>query len=1006
MTANLIDRLGHAAADLAAARRRPPGATYRLQMHVGYTIQDALKATEYLHALGITHAYTSSLLAAKPGSTHGYDVCNHAILNPEIGTEDDLSGWTAALRERGMGLILDTVPNHMSVGCANAWWTDVLENGPSSPYSQYFDIAWYDHPRVQLGGKVLLPILGDTYGQVLESGQLKPVFAAGAFHIRYCETNLPIDPRTYGSILTPALESAKAEFGSESADVLELQSIITAVRHLPPRDESDSARRAEGRVEACVIKRRLADLAGRAPGVVAHVLREVDRLAGDANALDFLLEAQAYRPSFWRVASDEINYRRFFDVNDLAALSTESEEVFRAIHQKIFAWLGAGTVDGLRIDHPDGLFDPKQYLDRLQQYFLLACARHILETNPKEYDGLTWDTAEGPLRERLTATDSSQTGSNGQVSRPPLYVVVEKILGRNERLADDWRCDGTTGYEFINAVNGLFVDAKKEAALTAVYQRLTALDDAFDEIVYRCKFLILQSSLSSELHVLAHHLDRLAQAERWSRDYTLNGLRHALREVIACFPVYRSYIAGAASTVDRTYVLRAIRRARGRNPLLGRRVFEFIRDTLLQKDPPSGPAPEAYREAQRRFAGKFEQTTAPVMAKGLEDTSFYQFNRLVSLNEVGGDPGRFGYTPADVHAMFRDRAARFPAGLSPLATHDTKRGEDVRARINVLSEMPDEWGRRAEIWSEQNRKHRIEVEEGVTAPDANEEYFLYQTLVGAWPFVMQGDDDRATFISRIREYMNKVLHEAKVHSSWINPDADYDAAVGEFISRILDPEKSAAFLEDFREFQQTVARLGVWNSLAQTLIRCTAPGAPDTYQGTELWDLNLVDPDNRRPVDYAARASLLKGLDERAASDLPGLVGDLVARPDDGRGKLFVTSRALRYRRDHAEVFAGGYEPVTATGKKADHLFAYLRTSSSETVLVVAPRLVAGLLGEETSAPLGERVWADTALQLPDQLIGREWRNVLTATTIRAEGAALRMAEILQYFPVAVLVPV
>lgn len=990
-----LDRLAADATRLAGDRRRVPRATYRLQMHAGFPIATARQIVGYLDSLGISHAYTSSLLTAKPGSTHGYDVQNHETLNPELGGDGDFAAWVAELHGRGMGLLLDTVPNHMCVTCDNAWWFDVLENGPASPYASYFDIAWQDHPRERLRGKVLLPILGETYGKMLASGEFKPAFEAGAFFIRLGSFRLPVDPRTYGVILGPVVDAAKEELKPEEPALLELLSILNAVKHLSPREESDPERVAAARIEAAVIKRRLAELSERYPAMAGHIARAVERLAGVPGdsasfaALDQLLEAQAYRPSFWRVASDEINYRRFFDVNDLAALSTEREEVFRAIHKKIFEWLGSGAADGLRIDHPDGLYDPKQYLDRLQVHYRLTWAKHLLETKPADYEGLTWDAATGPLQARFEAEPAGH----------PLYVVVEKILAHNEPLPPDWASDGTTGYEFLNAISGLFVDSRREQAMTDVYQTFTWVDDPFDEVVYRKKFLILQSSLSSELHMLAHQLDRLAQAERWSRDFTLNGLRHALREVIACFPVYRSYVDGTVHDADRTVISRAVRKARARNPLLGRQVFEFIRDTLLLKDPPSGLLTPEYRAAQCRFVGKFQQVTSPVMAKGVEDTSYYVFNRLLSLNEVGSDPRHFGVSPTKLHRYFRERADRFPAALSPLATHDTKRGEDVRARINALSEVPEEWGRRLIHWAELNRPHKIELEDGLLVPDANEEYFLYQTLVGAWPIEGSAEVEHATFVERIQAYMNKAMHEAKVHTSWINPNAEYDAAVQQFIAAVLDRERSGAFLDDLSEFQRDLSERGMFNSLAQTLLRIMAPGVPDTYQGTELWDLSLVDPDNRRPVDYALRARWLDELDQRAQTDRRGLLRDLVASKADGRIKLYATSRALRLRRDHPGLFAGGrYESLESAGPRAEHLFGFIRVAGNVAVLVAVPRLLVEL-GDPMAAD-----WQDTGLRLPEAFADQRWLRVFGGGELTGRAGMLTATDLFAEFPVALLV--
>ena len=920
---------------------RVPGATYRVQFHAEFTLRDALAIVPYLHSLGVTHLYASPILKARPGSTHGYDVIDHAELNREVGTEEQLAELAAALRERGMGLLLDVVPNHMSVAAGNQWWKDLLEHGPASRYAGHFDIAWHDSPRPQMAGRLLLPVLGDQYGAVLESGGFVPALADGGFHVRVYESQLPLDPRTYDRVLAPATTAARDKFGPEHPSAVELASILSAVKNLPPRTEADADRAAGGRVEMVSIKRRIGELVDRFPEAAEAVNAALTAVAGKPGdpasfaQLDELLEAQAYRPCFWRVASDEINYRRFFDVNDLAALSTERPEVFDAVHATWFRWLREGKADGLRIDHPDGLFDPKEYFERLQA---------------------------------------------ARVTDAPLYVVVEKILGDNEPLPPDWACDGTTGYEFIHAVNGLFVDAAGEKPVTAFYERFTGLDDEWGEIVYRSKRQVTQASLASELNALAHQLDRIARLDRRSRDFTLNGIRKALREVVACFPVYRSYVTNSVGDTDKAVVGKATSWAYRRNPFLSRALFAFIRDTVLLKDSPSGPASAEYRELQRRFAGKFQQVTSPVSAKGVEDTAFYVYNRLVSLNEVGGEPGRFGWKPDAVHAFLAARAAQ-PGSLSPLSTHDTKRGEDVRARISVLSELPGEWAACVERWADLNRAHKPDLD-GAPVPDANDEYLLYQTLVGAWD-----GDVSDTFRARIRDYMRKAMAEAKVHTSWINPNPEYEAAVAAFIDRILDPNAAGEFLRDLGAFATRVAAFGRLNSLAQTLVRCAAPGVPDTYQGTESWDWSLVDPDNRRPVDYAARAKWLSAIDARP--DRAALARELAAAPADPRAKLFVTAVALRCRRDHPDLFArGGYAPGAATGAKADHCFAFLRTSGEKAALVVVPRLSAS--GTD---------WSDTALSLPPEFAGATWANAFTDEPADARS----VADTLRAFPVALL---
>ena len=729
--------------------------------------------------------------------------------------------------------------------------------------------------------------------------------------------------------------------------------------------------------------------------------------------------ATAWPTGGWR--SDEINYRRFFDINDLAALSMERADVFEAAHGLILRLLTEGKLDGLRIDHPDGLYDPAQYVRRLQEHYAMACTRRAFEAGPASR-GMDWKDVEGPLHELI---DAHGIGVDEGPQGLPLYVVVEKILATDEPLVESWPVHGTSGYDFLNQVNGLFVDGTNAESFNRLYHGWVQDDTPFRDVVHLKKRLIMQVSLSSELHMLTHQLDRLAQKSRRSRDFTFNTLRQALQELIACFPVYRSYIADeGAHDADRRYILMAIRRAEARNPLINRRVFRFIRDMLLRESPVSFA--EEDRAEQRRFAGKFQQVTAPVTAKGVEDTAFYIYNRLVSLNEVGGDPGRFGITPEAVHAYQQGRQARWPYALSPLSTHDTKRSEDVRARINVLSEMPGTWWGCVERWSHLNDEHR-KTNEDQTIPDANEEYLLYQTLAGAWPLESRGSrqgeassgpdpligpTEHAEFVKRIQDYMLKALREAKVHTSWINPIAEYDDAIQEFISRILDEETNRAFLDDFRAFQRRVSHYGLLNALSQTLLKLAAPGVPDTYQGTELWDFSLVDPDNRRPVDYDRRRRMLQDLQsavDHPGGDLRELAQALVASKEDGRIKLFLTYRSLQCRRDHPGLFtAGEYIPLAARGSKAAHLFAFARRAGDVRALIAVPRLLVGLTPDPGRPPLGPDVWAETRLMLTDIDSGSRWRNVFTGESLVPEDrdgqSILAAADVFANFPVALLV--
>ncbi len=990
------------------AGRRLPESTYRLQFHSGFTFRQAAEVVPYLHELGVTDCYASPYLKARPGSRHGYDICDHGSLNPEIGNEEEYEAFVQALQSRGMGQLLDVVPNHMGVaGNENAWWNDVLQNGPSSPYAGYFDIEWYPI-KPALEEKVLLPVLGDPFGKVLESGQLRLSYEAGAFIISYFDHRFPVAPRTGTRILGHRLAELEKTLSSRP-QLMEYQSILTALENLPGRTERDPERLMVRFREKEVIKRRLAELADSTPEVRSFIEENVaifNGRVGDPRSfdlLDALLHDQAYRLSYWRVASDEINYRRFFDINELAALSMEKPEVFAATHGLILRLLGEGKVTGLRIDHPDGLFDPQQYLERLQQHYVLETARSIFERELGT-NGRTWNELQNPLLQAIA------TAGPGSILTKPLYVIIEKILGKGEPLREGWPIHGTTGYTFLNRLTGLLVDADNAGAFTRIYQRFTGAALSFGELVYRTKFLILQVSLSGELHMLARQVDRLSEKNRWSRDFTLNSLRHALREIIACFPVYRSYISERGlNPTDQAYVESAVRRAKLQNPAISGSIFDFVRDLLLLRYRDSDT--EADRAEQRRFVGKFQQLTGPVMAKGLEDTAFYVYNRLVSLNEVGGEPSSFGLSVEAFHDYLGQRQARWPRALSSTSTHDTKRSADVRARIDVLSEMPNVWRKAVLHWARLNKRHRTEREEFV-APDRNDEYLFYQTLVGAWPLEPYSQEEYASFVCRIQQYMQKAIHEAKVHTSWINPNAAYDEGVNRFVARVLDEKVNARFLHDFLEVQRQVSHCGMFNSLSQTLLKIAAPGVPDVYQGTEVWDFSLVDPDNRRPVDFEQRRRLLESLKRDAAlhaDRLRELAGELVRTKEDGRIKLYMTWRGLSCRRERAPLFSTGeYHPCETTGSRGGHLFAFVRRWERQWALAVVPRLVTRLAPGPEGLPLGAEVWQNTAVVLPVAPPRACCRNVFTGELLTVsrpdDRPALPAAQLFAHFPVALLV--
>jgi (1->4)-alpha-D-glucan 1-alpha-D-glucosylmutase len=978
---------------------RIPVSTYRLQFNRGFTFAQARALIDYFSELGVTDLYSSPVLKARPGSPHGYDIVDHARVNPEVGTEEELVELARSLRERGMGVVVDVVPNHMCIASSeNRWWQDVLENGPSSPFARYFDIDW-NPPNPTLKNRVLLPILDDQLGRVLEKQELRVAYRDGVFYINYWETQLPVAARTSTLVLRLALEGARSRLDESHPHALELESIITALEHLPPRTETDAMLLRERRREKDVIRRRLSNLVKESNEARAAIYDALSRLNGAAgrpesfNLLEELIGKQAYRLSFWRVAADEINYRRFFDINELAAVRVEERPVFNAVHDVIFRLVRQGLVTGLRVDHVDGLLDPFKYLTDLQREAATAARRTRKEAPPPPQSDSGVGVEQGGVRD-------------GEANRLPFYVVVEKILGHDELLRREWPVQGTTGYEFMNLLNGVFVDASNGQALRELYADFTGARVKFSDLVYECKRLILKAAMSSELYVLSRRLTRIAERHRYTRDFTQNSLHHALTEVIACFPVYRSYMRRTQTSVgpdDRLNINASVRAAKRRNPAQDPSIFDFIAALLLLRDPKGTTAPE--RAERRDFALRFQQLTSPVTAKGLEDTAFYRFYPLASLNEVGGEPALIGVPVERFHERNRDRQESWPHTLSATSTHDTKRGEDTRARINVLSEMPEEWNRAVHRWREMNHAKKALIE-GAEAPDANEEYLLYQTLVGTWPLSSVRDGEHGEYTARVQEYMQKALKEAKLHTSWINQNEEYERAVREFVAGVLDPATGGDFLRDFAEFQRVTARAGMLNSLAQALLKTTAPGVPDFFQGTELWEFTLVDPDNRRAVDYELRRSLLSTLREVGDAGAAEFAGELLERPEDGRIKMYVTARALGLRRDRAELFArGSYLPLRASGRRAGNVVAFARELDGDACVVVAARFFTRLgVGREGSLRLSADVWGDTRLPLAG-LEGGRYRDAFTGREFdtRDGAAALSLAEVLSPLPVALL---
>lgn len=960
---------------------RIPTATYRLQFHKDFGFADAKERIEYLRDLGVSAVYASPIFKARAGSMHGYDVVDHSQLDGALGGTDEFDKFTSALKTYGMGLILDIVPNHMGIAeSTNAWWMDVLENGPSSSYASYFDIDWQPvNPHLE--NKVLLPILQDQYGIMLEDGKLRLAYEDGAFFIYYYDAKLPVEPCTYIAILSHQIDRWTETLGKDDAHLLELQSILTAIGHLPPRTEAEPEKLEERRREKEIVKRRIASLyqeSSEVRSAIDSAVREFNGHVGDPSSfdlLDQLMAAQPYRLAFWRVAGEEINYRRFFDINELAAIRTETPEVFQATHQLILRLVAEGKVTGLRVDCSDGLRDPAAYFRQLQ-------------------------------RSQLGQDADASSSGDGLPCRP-LYIVAEKILSKGEALPADWAVSGTTGYDFLNQVNRLFVRRANCGAFDKIYGDFIGAKSGYRELVNSHKKMIMLVSLASEINALSHRLDDISERNRHYRDFTLNSLTFAIREVIACLSVYRTYADGAKGEVserDRRYVEAAVAEAKKRNPRTARAIFDFIGDTLSLRN--LGRFSEEDRQAVVDFVMKCQQLTGPVMAKGVEDTAFYVYNRLISLNEVGGDPEEFGTSLEAFHRQNSARLKHWPHAMLTLTTHDTKRGEDARARIDALSDIAPEWRAALMRWRKFNDAKKSLVD-GELAPDRNDEYLFYQTLVGAWPGGSLDGAEFAGFRERIAAYMQKAIKEAKVHTSWVNPNEAYDRAVEKFVREVLAPENSDSFLNDFSQFQQGLAFAGMLNSLSQTLLKMTSPGVPDFYQGTELWDLNLVDPDNRRPVDFAKRRILLEELKRGEETDLGRLLCDLLSHWQDGRVKLYLIYKTLNFRGEHEELFQRGrYLPLYAARKFRENICAFGRRLDGRWVIAVAPRLLARIV-PPGRLPLGQLVWEDAILPLPYGAPDY-WHNILTGEILSAcetnrKQKGLPLHQIFKSYPVALI---
>jgi (1->4)-alpha-D-glucan 1-alpha-D-glucosylmutase len=913
---------------------RYPVATYRLQLNKDFPFDKAIELLPFLHKLGISDVYASPVFHARRGSVHGYDVVDPSHANPELGGDEGFNALCEALRAHGMGLVLDIVPNHMAASSENAWWTDVLESGPSSAYAAFFDVEW-DAAWEQGEEKIFLPILGAPYGTALENQEISLSIGPDGFSINYYQIHLPVDPGTYEIVL---------EHGREHwPENEEFQALIKSIERLPDRTalmwEGIEARRRE----IPSIKSQLWSMYQSNAEVRSFVdasIAEFNGGKGDPasfDLLDQLTARQSYRLAWWHGARERMNYRRFFDVSELIGMRVESDEVFAATHAAVLKWVAEGKVTGVRVDHVDGLFKPREYLERLA----------AIEQRP--------------------------------------YIVVEKILIEDEQLPEDWPIQGTSGYDFLGMVNGVFIDGASLEALQATYSRFTGLNWTFEDAAYEQKRWIIRHLFRGEMFALSLHLELIADLDRYGRDLSPQELRNGLAEITACLPVYRTYVEGESMhESDRRYIEAAITEARRRgNAEISSGVYDFLRRVLLAEF--SRGLTEEGRQAWIRFVMRWQQLTGPITAKGVEDTAMYVYNRLVSMNDVGTQ--HTAVSLERFHHFNAARQRRWPAAMSATSTHDTKRSEDVRARLNVLSELVSEWDRNIFRWSRWNRDRKTTLD-GRPVPDANEEILLYQTLLGVWPL---DEGQIPSTVDRVKQYIVKATREAKVYSSWLRPNEIHEKAIHEFIDAILEAKDGNRFLPHFTEFQHRVAFFGALNSLGQVLLKITAPGVPDFYQNTALWDFSLVDPDNRRGMDPGARLLLSGEMDRWTAAEV-------LENWKDGRVKAFLIHRALQYRCTHPELFIGGdYLPVEAEGSLRDSVIAFVRRLGGDVCLTVAPRFTTRLGGTD-QIPLGRRAWKDTSLRLPEEFAG-EWMDAITGERTRSMG----LSEILSTFPVALL---
>lgn len=927
---------------------RIPTATYRIQFNSQFNFNRAKAIVEYLADLGISDLYASPIFKARKGSSHGYDVVDPSQLNLELGTTEDFESLVQTLQHHSMGWLQDIVPNHMAYDTQNLWLIDVLENGPGSSYVDFFDIAW-NSPFDEKRESILVPLLGDFYGACLERGEVTLNYDENGLSVNYYNLKIPLKLESYATFLVHNLGKLGKVLGRKHPAFVRLLGILYMVKSIPP--EVTGKQRQD---QAEFVKGLLWEMYRDTPEMKEFIDEDLQTFNGEPgnpdsfNLLDSLLSEQFFRLAYWKVGAEEMNYRRFFTVNELISVRVEQMKVFNSTHDLICKYVHKGIFTGLRIDHIDGLYNPTQYLDR--------------------------------LREKL-----------GDV-----YITVEKILQPGEQLPRVWQTQGTSGYDYLNYLNGLFCRSDNEEKFDQIYQDLTGFERDFDEVVADKKHLIIDKNLAGDMDNLAVLLKRISSKYRYGNDFTINGLKRAIAEVLTRFSIYRTYVTeDGVLESDRPYIQKVIQTAKENTPLLINELNFIEKLLLLEYD---SNLTNAEKEQWLYFVMRLQQYTGPLMAKGVEDTTFYVYNRFISLSEVGGAPDKFGVSITDFHQYNQARQSQYPHAQSASSTHDTKRGEDVRARLNVLSELPDEWQERVKIWFQLNRRHKVR-HRGAVIPDRNDEYLFYQTLMGAYP---PREEELGGFVDRVKDYMMKAIKEAKVFTAWLRPDSAYENACMKFVESVLECNETNPFWQEFLPFQQKIAYYGIFNSLSQTLLKTASPGVPDFYQGSELWDLSLVDPDNRRPVNFEQRQIYLDQIQARLEENSLDLIQELLNTKEDGRIKLFLTTQALKARAKYLAVFQqGNYLPLPTSGKFQDHLVTFARSAGGTTIVALAPRFLTSLI-QPREFPLGQAVWQDTQVQLPPNR-SSVWHNALTHQSLEAKDALL-VGEALQHFPVALLV--